>query len=61
LKLKAISQYVEDVTTRIDAPLLDSLHITFFEQAVFVIQSTQHLSQFISRTPNFQAFDEAHA
>jgi hypothetical protein len=56
LKLKAINKYVEDVMTRIDTPLLDSLHITFFDQAIF---DTPHLSQFISRTPNFQALDEA--
>jgi hypothetical protein len=42
--------------TRIDTPLLDSLHITFFDQAVF---DTPHLSRFFSRTPNFQALDEA--
>ena len=56
LKLKAISKYVEYVMTGIDTPLLDSLHITFFNQAIF---DTPHLSQFIARTPNFQAFDEA--
>jgi hypothetical protein len=42
--------------TRFDTPLLDSLHITFFDQAVF---DSPHLSQLISRTPNFQALDEA--
>jgi hypothetical protein len=44
LKLTAINKYVEDFMTRIDIPLLDSLDITFFDQATF---DTPHLSQFI--------------
>ena len=55
LKLKAINKYVEYVVTGIDTPLLNSLHITFFNQTIF---DTPHLSQFISRTPNFQAIDD---
>jgi hypothetical protein len=40
----------------LDTPLLDSLHITFFDQTTF---DTPHLSQFIGLTPNFQALEEA--
>ena len=47
---------MEDFLTRIDIPLLDSLHTTFFDQATF---DTPHLSQFISRARNFQELDEA--
>jgi F-box-like len=56
LKLKATNKYVQDVMTRIDTPLLDNLHLTFLEQAVF---DTPHLSQLISRTANFRVLDEA--
>ena len=40
----------------IDAPVLDNLDITFFHQLAF---DTPKLPQFISRTPNFKAHDEA--
>jgi hypothetical protein len=42
---------------RIDAPRLDHLNITFFDQIVF---DTSQLAHFITRTPNFGVPIEAH-
>jgi hypothetical protein len=53
-----VSEYLEDFVARIDAPLLDRLEITFFRQVIF---HTPRLTQFIGRTPNLMAHDEAHA
>jgi hypothetical protein len=50
-----VSEYLEDLVARIDAPLLDKLFITFFHQLIF---DTPQLAQFISRTPKFEAYDE---
>jgi len=47
---------LEDLVARIDAPLLNHLNITFFHQLIF---DTPQLAQFIGRTPNFEAPDEA--
>ena len=57
LWFKGVTEYLEDVVARIDAPLLDDLNITFFHQLLF---DTPHLTQFISRAPKFKAYDEAH-
>ena len=57
LEFKGVSEYFEVLVARIDTPLLDKLHITFFHQLIF---DTPHLTQFISRTPKFTAHDEAH-
>jgi hypothetical protein len=51
-----VSKYLEDFVERIDAPMLSNLHITFFYQVMFNIPN---LPQFISRTPNLKARDEA--
>jgi hypothetical protein len=51
-----VSEYLEDLLARIDAPLLDLLDITFFHQVIF---HTPQLAQFISRTPQLKARDEA--
>ena len=51
-----VSEYLEDLVARIDAPLLDLLDITFFHQVIF---HTPQLAQFISRTPQLKARDEA--
>jgi hypothetical protein len=56
LRFKGVYEYAEDLMTRIDAPLLHRLHITFFNETVPKIP---HLSQFINRIPKFQAFDDA--
>ena len=53
---KGVSEYLDDLVARIDAPLLDSFHITFFHQLIF---DTPQLTQFISRTPKFKACDHA--
>jgi hypothetical protein len=51
-----VSEYLEDLMARIDVPLLDFLHITFFHQLIF---DTPQLAQFISRAPKFKAHEEA--
>jgi hypothetical protein len=56
LRFTGVSEYLEDLVTRIDAPLLDFLDITFFHQLIF---DTPKLVQFISRTPNLKAYNEA--
>jgi hypothetical protein len=53
-----VSEYLEDFVARIDTPLLDRLEIMFFRQVIF---HTPRLAQFIGRTPNLMAHDEAHA
>lgn len=56
LWLKGASEYVEDIISRIDAPLLDYLSITFFHRLIF---DTPQLAQFIGRTPKFKTLNEA--
>jgi hypothetical protein len=56
LRLRGSSKYLEDLVARIDAPLLDTLMMTFFHQLII---DTSQLTQFIRRTPNFKAHDEA--
>ena len=56
LLFKGVSEYLEDLVARINAPLLDNLVITFFHQLIF---DTPQLAQFINRTPKFTAYDEA--
>ena len=56
LGFKGVDEYAEDLMTRIDVPLLHSLHITFLNE---IIRNVPQLSQFINRTPTFQAFDDA--
>ncbi|KAI0250974.1 hypothetical protein BJV78DRAFT_516212 [Lactifluus subvellereus] len=38
LHFRGVSEYLEDLVARIDAPLLHSLHISFFNQVIFDIQ-----------------------
>jgi hypothetical protein len=56
LVFTGVSEYLEDLVARIDAPLLDILGITFFHQLIF---DTPQLTRLISRTPNFKTHDEA--
>ena len=56
LRLKGVNEYLEDFVARIDAPQLNKLAITFFHQ---LILDTPHLTQFISRTPNFMTHNQA--
>ncbi len=54
---KGVIEYLEDLVAWIDAPQLGRFEITFFPQLIF---HTPRLAQFIGRTPNFMAPDEAH-
>ncbi|KAH9972672.1 hypothetical protein BJV74DRAFT_799030 [Russula compacta] len=56
LRFKGVSDYLEDLGSQIDAPLLDDLSIFFFNQLIF---HTPQLHQFISRTEKLNTFDEA--
>ncbi len=55
-KFKGVSEYLEDIVDRIDAPLLDGLTISFFRQPIF---DTTRLAQFIGRLPRLKTFNEA--
>ena len=57
LQFEGVSEYLEDLVVRIDAPLLNFLRTTFFHQLTF---DTPRLTQFISRcAPKFKTLDEA--
>ena len=53
---KGVSEYLEDLVARIDAPRLDTLRITFFNQIAF---DTPQFIQFISRTSTSEALVKA--
>ena len=55
-KFIGVSEYLDDLVARLNAPLLHKLDITFFHQLIF---DTPQLTQFISRTPEFKARDDA--
>ena len=57
LSFSGVSEYLDDLVACIDAPRLDNLSITFFDQVVF---NTPHLVQFISRIPTLKALKETH-
>ena len=54
---RGVSEYLDDLVVRIDAPLLEMLDIMFFNQILF---DTPQLVQFISRTPALKAPETAH-
>ena len=54
--IEGVSEYLEDLVARIDAPLLDTFEIVFFHQLIF---DTPQLAQFLARTPNTQPLVEA--
>jgi hypothetical protein len=54
---KGNSEYLEDIVVQIDAPLLDQVEVTFFNQLLF---DTPLLRDFISRTETFKASHRAH-
>ena len=56
-QFKAVGEYLEDLVVRIDAPLLNDLSITFFNQILF---DTPQLVQFISRTSALKTPEKAH-
>jgi hypothetical protein len=53
---KGVSKYLEELVARIDAPQLNYLTITVFDDIIF---DTTQLIQFIRRTPNLKAFEKA--
>jgi hypothetical protein len=57
LRFKGVSEYLEDLVARIDAPQLHSLGTTFFYQLLFDIPQ---LTQFVRRTPKLKGHDEAY-
>ena len=50
-QFRGISNYLEDLMARIDAPLLESISITFCH---FLISDIPHLTQFVRRTTRIQ-------
>jgi hypothetical protein len=56
-QFRGISNYLEDLVSRIDAPLLESISITFCH---LLISNIPHLAQFIRRTTRIQTLREAH-
>ena len=56
-EFRGVSEYLEDLVSRFDAPLLDSILITFFHQLIFDIPQ---LAQFMGRTTRFHALDGVH-
>jgi hypothetical protein len=56
-QFRGVSEYLEDLVARVDAPLLDGLHISFFHQLIF---DTPQLAQFLARAPNIQPPVDAH-
>ena len=56
MKFEGESEYLEDMLSRIDAPLLDCIEITSFNQVMF---DTPLLGHFISRTETFTAVHRA--
>jgi hypothetical protein len=56
LRFSGTSEYLDDLVAWINAPLLDNLDITFFDDEPF---DTSQLAQLIRRAPKFKAHDEA--
>ena len=54
---KGVTEYLEDLLAHIDAPRLNSLHTTFFNDIVFDIPQ---LMQLISRAPTSKALEKVH-
>ena len=54
---QGVTEYLEELATRIDTPQLKRLCIMFFNQIDF---DTLRLAQFINRTPTFRALDGAY-
>ena len=56
LQFRGVTEYLEELVIHIDTPQIDRMHITFFNQIDF---DCPRLAQFINRTPELCAFDEA--
>ena len=55
-RFKGVTEYLEELATRIDTPQVNEMEITFFDQINF---DFPRFSQFINRTPTLRALDEA--
>jgi hypothetical protein len=55
IRFKGASEYLEEILARIDAPRVNELHITFFNQIIF---DTPQLFQFISRRPTLRTLEK---
>jgi hypothetical protein len=56
-RFNGVSEYLEDLVARVDAPLLDSISITFFRPSMSGIPQ---LAQFMRRTTRLEGLNEAH-
>jgi hypothetical protein len=56
-QFSGVTEYLEDLVTRIDTPHLDQVYISFYNQIDF---DCPRLTQFINRTPTLRARDKAH-
>ena len=54
---KGVTEYLEELVSRIGTPQLNQMNITFFNQIDF---NTPRLAQFINCTPSLRALNEAH-
>ncbi|KAH9980488.1 hypothetical protein BJV74DRAFT_103270 [Russula compacta] len=50
------SEYIDDLAARIDTPLLQCLHLSFFNQLIFDLP---RLAQFVGRAENFALLDRS--
>ena len=55
-EFRGVSEYLEDLVARINAPLLEEFYIIFFHQ---LLLNTKHLAHFIKRTPKITPHNEA--
>lgn len=55
-EFRGVSEYLEGLVARINAPLLEELYIIFFHQ---LLLDTPHLARFIKRTPKITPHNEA--
>jgi hypothetical protein len=56
-EFKGVSEYAEDLVAQINAPLLDSIYVTFFHELVFDIPQ---LARLMRRTTGFETLNQAH-
>jgi hypothetical protein len=56
-EFRGVTDYLEDLVARIDAPLLDSVCITLVHKET---SKVSQLGEFMKRTRRFQALNEAH-
>ena len=57
LEFRGVTEYLEDLVSRIDTPQLDEMHITLVNQMAF---ECPQLAKFINRSPTLRTRDEAH-